>query len=494
MTTSHESKADHGLRDASLVRCANLIGGEWRASASGRTHPVLNPADGSLIAEVPFSDARDATAAVEAAQRAFAAWSARTAKDRAALLKRWHALIVENAADLGRLLSLEQGKPLDEATGEVLFGASYVEWYAEEGKRTYGDVIPSHAGNKRLVVVKQPVGVAAMITPWNFPSAMVTRKVGPALAAGCTVVLKPAEDTPLSALAVAELALRAGIPAGVFNVLTTGAPAPIGEVFTGHPAVRKLSFTGSTRVGKLLMKQCAESVKKVSLELGGNAPFIVFDDADLDAAIAGLMVCKFRNTGQTCISANRIYVQDGVFERFADKLVTTVSQLRVGAGIEPDVQQGPLINRAAFEKVCGLVDDAVASGARAAIGGKPHPLGGLYYEPTVLLDVRSAARMCSEEIFGPVAAITRFADEDEVVAMANDTPYGLAAYFYSRDVGRAWRVAERLEAGIVGINEGLISTELAPFGGVKESGIGREGSHHGIEDYLEVKYMCFGGI
>jgi succinate-semialdehyde dehydrogenase/glutarate-semialdehyde dehydrogenase len=417
-----------------------------------------------------------------------------TAKARSVLLKRWHALIIEHQEDLGRILAAEQGKPLAESIGEVVYGAGFVEWFAEEGKRAYGDVIPAHAADKQLVVVKGPVGVAALITPWNFPSAMVTRKVGPALAAGCTVVLKPAEDTPLSALALGELAQRAGIPAGVLNIVTSADPVPIGQVFTSHPLVRKVSFTGSTRVGKLLMAQAAGTVKKVSLELGGNAAFIVFDDADLDAAVAGLMACKFRNTGQTCISANRIFVQDGVFDAFVERLQAAIASLSVGDALESGVQQGPLINDAALRKVSGLVDDAVGRGARVVTGGGGHSLGGLFYRPTLLVDVPSQARLCHEEIFGPVAALQRFRTEAEVVALANDTPYGLASYFFSRDVGRAWRVAAALHVGIVGINEGFISTELAPFGGVKESGLGREGSKYGLDDYLETKYLCFGGL
>jgi succinate-semialdehyde dehydrogenase/glutarate-semialdehyde dehydrogenase len=494
MTTIHTPAGIPGLQDPTLVKDRQLIGGEWCASIDGRRHPVHDPATGECLGDVPFSTGADARAAIDAAHRAQPAWTGLTAKERAALLRRWHDLVLAHADDLGRVMSAEQGKPLAEAIGEVRFGAAYIEWYAEEAKRLFGETIPAHARDKRLAVVRQPVGVAALVTPWNFPSAMVSRKVAPALAAGCCVVLKPAEDTPLSALALAELACRAGLPPGVFNVVTTGAPAPIGEVFTGDARVRKLSFTGSTRVGKLLMRQCAEGIKKVSLELGGNAPFIVFEDADLDAAVAGLMVAKFRNTGQTCISANRIYVQHAVFDRFADKLATAVAQLKVGAGCEAGVQQGPLVNRAAFDKVKALVDDAVQRGARAAVGGRPHARGGLFLEPTVLLDVPPGVRLAQEEIFGPVAPLTRFSTEDEVIALANDTPYGLAAYFYSRDVGRCWRVAERLEAGMVGINEGMVSTELAPFGGIKESGIGREGSHHGIQDYLELKYLCFGGI
>lgn len=482
------------LRDPSLLKQANYIGGEWCAAADGVTHPVLNPSNQREIARVPASGAEDAKRAVAAAHAAGPAWAAKLAKERAAILRRWRDLIVEHQQDLGIILAAEQGKPLAESVGEVVYGAGFIEWFAEEGKRVYGDVIPPHAADKRLVVVKQPVGVTALITPWNFPSAMISRKVGPALAAGCTVVLKPAEDTPLSALALAELAHRAGVPAGVLNIVTSAQPAPIGDVFTTHPLVRKLSFTGSTRVGKLLMAQCAGTVKKVSLELGGNAAFIVFDDADLDAAVSGLMAGKFRNTGQTCISANRIFVQSGVYERFVEKLRHAMAALVVGEALQSNVQQGPLINEAAARKVAGLVDDARARGARVVSGGSQHALGGWFFEPTLLVDVAEDARLCHEEIFGPVAAVQRFDDEADVVAQANNTPYGLAAYFYSRDVGRAWRVAEALDVGIVGVNEGFISTEVAPFGGVKESGIGREGAKYGIEDYLEVKYICFGGI
>ena len=482
------------LTDPDLLRTRNLIAGTWQPAADGAEHPVANPSDMQVLASVPASSAQDAREAVAAAHAAGPAWAALTPKERGAILRRWSDLIVAHRYDLGIILASEQGKPLAESIGEVVYGAGFVDWFAEEGKRVYGDVIPAHARDKRLVVVKQPVGVTALVTPWNFPSAMITRKVGPALAAGCTVVLKPAEDTPLSALALGELAQRAGVPAGVLNIVASGNPVPIGEVFTTHPLVRKLSFTGSTRVGKLLMAQCAGTVKKVSLELGGNAAFIVFDDADLDAAVAGLMACKFRNTGQTCISANRIFVHDRVFESFVGKLAAAVRTLVVGDALAGGTQQGPLINAAAFNKVSALVQDAVMLGADVVVGGGAHPLGGLYYQPTVLTGVAMQARMAHEEIFGPVAALRRFRDEAEVVAWANDTPYGLAAYFYSRDVGRAWRVAEALEAGIVGVNEGSISTELAPFGGVKESGIGREGSKYGIEDYLETKYVCFGGI
>lgn len=482
------------LRTPSLVRTHNLIDGEWVQSHSGKSHPVFSPSDGALLATVTFSDAQDANAAISAAHQAFHPWSARTAKERTTLLKRWYELIVQHKEDLGTILSYEQGKPLSEAIGEVLFGASYIEWFAEEAKRVCGDVLATHASNKRLAVIKQAVGVAAMITPWNFPSAMISRKAAPALAAGCTVVLKPAEDTPLSALALGVLAERAGIPAGVLNIVVTGDPVPIGEALTASALVRKLSFTGSTRVGKLLMRQCADTVKKVSLELGGNAPFIVFDDADVDAAIAGLMAAKYRNTGQTCISANRIFVHDAIYDQFADKLVHAVSGLHVGDPMASVVDQGPLINHAALEKVVRLVADAKACGAQIATGGRIHTLGHLFYEPTVLLDVPPTAKLWREEIFGPVAALIRFHDEAQVIAQANDTPYGLAGYFYSRDIGRIWRVAEALEVGMVGINEGMISSELIPFGGVKESGIGREGSKYGLDDYLEMKYLCFGGI
>lgn len=482
------------LADKALLRQLNLIDGRWRAAASGERHPVINPANGAELARVPASGAQEATLAVEAAQRALPAWSAMTAKERAAILRRWYELILQHREDLGLILASEQGKPLAEAIGEVVYGAGFVEWFAEEAKRVYGDVIPPHARDRRLVVVKQPVGVAALVTPWNFPSAMITRKAGPALAAGCTVVLKPAEDTPLSALALGELALRAGVPHGAFNVVTTATPAPVGEVFTTHAAVRKLSFTGSTRVGKLLMSQCAGTVKKVSLELGGNAAFIVFDDADLDAALAGLMAVKFRNTGQTCVSANRIFVQAGVYERFAKMLRDAVGGMKTGDPLEPGIQQGPLINRAALDKVQSLVGDALSRGAKVEVGGTLHELGGLFFHPTVLTGVTPEMRMCHEEIFGPVAPLQRFENEADVVAQANDTPYGLAGYFYSRDVGRAWRVAEALEVGMVGVNEGAMSTELAPFGGVKESGIGREGSKYGIEEYVETKYVCFGGV
>lgn len=482
------------LSDKTLLRARNLIGGRWCAAADGTEHPVINPSNDEVLGYVPASGARDAQDAIAAAHGAGPGWAEATAKARAAVLRRWYDLIIQHREGLGLILAAEQGKPLTESIGEVVYGAGFIEWFAEEGKRAYGDVIPTHAADKRLVVIKQAVGVAALITPWNFPSAMVTRKVGPALAAGCTVVLKPAEDTPLSALALGELALRAGIPAGVFNIVTSANPSEVGEVFTTDPLVRKLSFTGSTRVGKMLMAQCAGTVKRVSLELGGNAAFIVFEDADLDAAISGLMAGKFRNTGQTCISPNRIFVHESISEQFAQQLAVLVRELRVGDALAAGTQQGPVINRAALEKVNELVADAVARGARAVTGGKTHGTGGLFFEPTLLVNVPADARLCREEIFGPVIALQTFMDDAEVITRANNTPYGLAGYFYSRDVGRAWQVAEALDVGIVGVNEGSISTELAPFGGIKESGIGREGSKYGLDDYLNTKYVCFGGV
>jgi succinate-semialdehyde dehydrogenase/glutarate-semialdehyde dehydrogenase len=425
---------------------------------------------------------------------ALPAWRAKTAKERGILLRRWYDLILANQEDLAVLMTLEQGKPLVEARGEVAYGASFIEWFAEEGKRVYGEVIPAPTGDKRLLVIKQPVGVTAAITPWNFPIAMITRKVAPALAAGCTSVVKPAEATPLSALALAELAVRAGIPSGVLNIITTARPAVVGGVLTASPIVRKLSFTGSTPVGKRLMAACADTVKRVSLELGGNAPFIVFDDADLDAAVRGALASKYRNAGQTCVCANRLLVQDGVYDAFAAKLSEAVAQMKVDDGLEAGTQIGPLINEAAVKKVEGLVADAVTKGAKVVLGGSRHARGGNFYAPTVLTDVTPEMAMAREEIFGPVAPLFRFKTDDEAVQMANDTCYGLASYFYSRDIGRIWRVAEQLEYGMVGINEGIISNEVAPFGGVKESGIGREGSHYGIDEYLTIKYLCLGGL
>src|SRR5512138_1475487 len=431
--------------------------------------------------------------AIQAAETAWPAWRKLLAKERANILRKWFNLILENQEDLARLMTLEQGKPLAEAKGEVVYGASFIEWFAEEAKRVYGDTIPQHQADKRIVVVKQPVGVVAAITPWNFPNAMITRKCAPALAAGCPVVIKPATQTPYSAFALAELAERAGIPAGVINILT-GSAKEIGGELTSSPIVRKLSFTGSTEVGKLLMQQCASTVKKISLELGGNAPFLVFDDADLDAAVEGAIISKFRNTGQTCVCANRILVQDGVYDAFAEKLAAAVKKLKVGPGLEDGVNLGPLIDKAALDKVEEHVADAKAKGAEVRLGGAPHERGGTFYQPTVLTNVTTQMKVTREETFGPVAPLFRFKTEEEAIALANDTEFGLAAYFYARDIGRVWRVGEALESGMVGINTGLISTEVAPIGGVKESGIGREGSKYGIEEFLEVKYLCMGGI
>ncbi|WPG36249.1 NAD-dependent succinate-semialdehyde dehydrogenase [Variovorax sp. EBFNA2] len=482
------------LKDTALLKCLAFIGGEWVAARDGASHEVRNPANGEMIAAVPDMDAADTDRAVAAAQAALPAWRARPAKERSALLRRWHDLVIGAEEDLALLMTLEQGKSLTEALGEVRYGASFIEWFAEEGKRAYGDLIPAPTPDRRLMVMKQGVGVTAAITPWNFPIAMITRKVAPALAAGCTSVVKPAEATPLSALALAELAQRAGIPAGVLNVVTTARPALVGGALTASPVVRKLSFTGSTPVGKLLMAQCAATVKRVSMELGGNAPFIVFDDADLDLAVQGAIASKYRNAGQTCVCANRFLVHEAVFDAFAERLVRAVEQLKVGAGIEPGVQIGPLIDGRAVAKVGRLVDEARSQGARVLAGGVVHVLGGNFYTPTVLADVTSEMAVVREEIFGPVAPLMRFASDDEAVQLANDTPFGLAAYFYTRDVRRAWRVAERLEYGMVGVNEGLISNEVAPFGGIKESGVGREGSKYGLDEYLETKYVCHGGI
>lgn len=481
------------LNDTSLFRQKAYIGGAWVDADNAKTFNVTNPATGAVLGTVPQMGRGETARAIQAANEALPAWRGKTAKERCAILKRWFDLVMANQKDLAAMMTAEQGKPLAEAMGEIVYGASFIEWFAEEGKRLYGETIPTNAPDRRIQVIKQPIGVVASITPWNFPNAMITRKCAPALAAGCTVVAKPAEDTPYSALALAELAERAGIPKGVFNVVT-GIPQEIGAEITSNPIVRKVSFTGSTAVGKLLMKQCADTVKKVSLELGGNAPFIVFDDADLDAAILGVMASKYRNAGQTCVCANRIYVQDGVYEAFAAKMAVAVGALKVGDGSEGGVSQGPLINAAAINKVERLVADAVAKGAKVVVGGTRHELGGTFYTPTILTDVTNDMACASEEIFGPVAPLYRFSDEADVVQKANDTPFGLAAYFYARDVGRVYRVAEALEYGIVGINEGIISTEVAPFGGVKESGLGREGGKYGIEEFVEVKYLCLGGI
>ncbi len=482
------------LQDKSLFRTQAYVGGEWKAADSKATFAVTDPATGAELAQVAELGSAEAERAVAAAEAAFPAWRTLTAKQRAQILRKWFDLILANQEDLAQLLTAEQGKPLAEARGEIAYGASFIEWFAEEGKRVYGDVIPSHGPDKRIIVLKQPIGVVAAVTPWNFPNAMITRKVAPALAAGCTVVIKPAEDTPLSALALAELAGRAGMPAGVFNIVTCKNPKGVGAVLTGDARVRKFTFTGSTETGKMLMRQCADTVKKVSLELGGNAPFIVFDDADLDAAVAGAMASKYRNAGQTCVCANRLLVQEGVYDAFAAKLGEKVAALKVGPGTGEGVAQGPLINDEAILKVERLVADALAKGARVIVGGKRHELGGTFYQPTILADVTPAMDCASQEIFGPVAPLYKFKTEDEAVRLANDTPFGLAAYFYARDVGRVMRVAEALEYGIVGINEGIISTEVAPFGGVKESGIGREGSKYGIDDFLEIKYLCLGGV
>ncbi len=482
------------LKDPTLLRPDAYIDGAWTTAGSGARFAVTNPATGETLAEVADCSADDAKAAVEAAHAAFPAWRAKTAKERAALMRKWFELIMANQEDLAVIMTSEQGKPLAETRGEVAYGASFIEWFAEEGKRLYGDVIPTHAAGKRILALKEPIGVVAAITPWNFPNAMITRKCAPALAAGCTFVIKPPRETPLSCLALAELAHRAGIPRGVFNAVPSRQASKVGAELTSNPLVRKFTFTGSTEIGKLLMAQCATTVKKVSLELGGNAPFIVFDDADLDAAADGAMLSKYRNMGQTCVCANRLYVQDAVYDAFAAKLGERVAKLKVGNGLEDGVAQGPLINMDAVEKVERLLADATAHGAQVVAGGHRHALGGTFFEPTIVAGVTSEMEIAQEEIFGPVATLFRFKDEAEVIAKANDTPFGLAAYFYARDVGRIWRVAEALEYGIIGVNEGIISTEVAPFGGMKESGIGREGSKYGIEDFLEIKYVLMGGL
>lgn len=482
------------LTDPALFRQNAYINGKWVEAHDGGTNAVLNPATGEQIATVPDLGSEDTLMAIDAAKSAMPAWKSRTAKERAVYLRKWFDLIVAAKDDLAILMTTEQGKPLSETGGEVLYGASFIEWYAEEGKRVYGDVIPTHAADKRIIVTKEPIGVVAAITPWNFPNAMITRKCAPALAAGCTMVIKPAEDTPLSALALMVLAERAGIPAGVINVVTTKRPVEVGKTLTDSPIIRKLSFTGSTAVGKQLMRQCADTVKKMSLELGGNAPLIIFDDADLDKAVAGAIVSKFRNSGQTCVCANRILIQNSVYDEFAEKYATETRKIETGNCLEDNFQQGPMINKAAVEKVTDMLGDAVAKGARVLCGGKPHQLGGNFFEPTVVADVTADMRLANEEIFGPIAPLFRFETEEEAIAMANDTEYGLAAYFFSRDLGRVWRVTEGLEYGMVAVNEGILSTEVAPFGGVKESGIGREGSKYGIDEYLEMKYMLLGGI
>lgn len=481
------------LEDASLLKQDAWIGGRWTAAADGRRVVIRNPANGSIVGEVPLMGAVETRSAIEAAATALPSWSRKTAKERAAVLRRFADLMIANTNDLAVIMTAEQGKPLAESKGEIAYAASFIEWFAEEGKRVYGDVIPTFRADSRVLVLRQPVGVAAAITPWNFPAAMITRKLGPALAAGCTFVCKPAPQTPFSALALAELAQRAGIPDGVFNIVT-GDAEQIGGELTRNTLVRKLSFTGSTAVGKKLIAQCADTVKKVSMELGGNAPFIVFNDADLDAAVQGAMASKYRNTGQTCVCANRIYVQSGVYEAFAAKLAQAVSALRVGDGLQGPTDQGPLIDQRALEKVQMHITDAVQHGARIACGGKPHALGGTFFEPTILLDVTSQMRVAREETFGPVAPLFKFETEADAIRMANETEFGLAAYFYTRDLARSWRVQEALEYGLVGVNTGLMSTEVAPFGGMKESGLGREGSRYGIDEYTEMKYVCVGGL
>jgi succinate-semialdehyde dehydrogenase / glutarate-semialdehyde dehydrogenase len=481
------------LQDPKLFRQACYIDGAWVEAASQGAIAVDNPATGEIIGHVPKLGRAETGRAIDAAARAFPAWRRRPAKERAAILRRWFDLMMANQADLAALMTTEQGKPLGESKGEVAYAASFLEWFGEEAKRVYGDTIPAPQADKRIIVVKEPIGVVACITPWNFPLAMITRKAGPAIAAGCTVVLKPASQTPFSALALAELAERAGVPAGVFNVIT-GPATEIGAELTSNPTVRKVSFTGSTEIGKLLMAQSASTVKKLSLELGGNAPFIVFEDADLDAAVEGAIASKYRNTGQTCVCANRLLVQDSVYDAFASKLSEAVKKLTPAPGMDPGSTQGPLIDDRAVEKVESHIADATAKGAKVLVGGKRHALGGRFFEPTILTGVTSEMAVAREETFGPVAPLFRFENEARAIALANDTEFGLAAYFYGRDVGRIWRVAEALEYGIIGINTGIISTEVAPFGGVKESGLGREGSRYGLEEFLEIKYLCLGGI
>ncbi len=481
------------LKDPTLFRQQAYINGQWCDADSFECIDVTNPATGSVIGKVPLMGAAETRRAIDSANAAWPAWRKKTAKERSAILRRWNDLMLSNVDDLGLIMTLEQGKPLAEAKGEVSYAASFIEWFAEEAKRVAGDTLPSPWNDRRIVVTKEPIGVCAAITPWNFPAAMITRKVGPALAAGCPIVVKPSEATPYTALAMVVLAERAGVPAGILNVVT-GSSRAIGGEMTANPIVRKLSFTGSTEVGRLLMSQSAATIKKLSLELGGNAPFIVFDDADLNEAVEGALLSKYRNAGQTCVCANRIYVQSGVYEAFADKLATAVKKLKVGDGTQDGVNQGPLIDLKAVEKVEEHVADAVSKGGRVLVGGKRHPLGNSFFEPTVIIDVTPDMRVAKEETFGPLAPLFRFDTEEEVIAMANDTEFGLASYFYSRDLGRVWRVAEALEVGMVGINTGLISNEISPFGGVKQSGLGREGSSYGMDDYLVIKYMCMGGI
>ena len=481
------------LRDPELFRQQAYLSGHWCDADSGATTAVNNPATGDVLGTVPTMGADETRRAIADAKKAWTNWRRRTAKERSVILREWHDLMLANVDDLGMLMTAEQGKPLAESKGEIGYAAGFIEWFAEEGKRIYGDTIPSPWTDRRVVVIKEPIGICAAVTPWNFPAAMITRKAGPALAAGCPMIVKPAMATPFSALALAVLAERAGVPPGVFTVLT-GSSRAIGGEMTSNPDVRKVTFTGSTEVGRTLMRQSAETIKKLSLELGGNAPFIVFNDADLDAAVVGAIASKYRNTGQTCVCVNRIYVQSGVYDQFAEKLVKAVEGLKVGDGFDPEVTQGPLIDYAAVEKVEEHIQDAVSRGARVLTGGQRHTLGGTYFQPTVLANVPADATVAREETFGPLAPLFRFETDDEALQLANDTEFGLASYFYSRDIGRVWRVAEGLESGMVGINTGMLSTEVAPFGGVKQSGLGREGSKYGIEEFLEMKYLCFGGI
>jgi succinate-semialdehyde dehydrogenase/glutarate-semialdehyde dehydrogenase len=482
------------LDDSTLLKSDAYINGKWCAADDGARFDVTNPATGEVLVSLPDMGVAETRAAIEAANAAWPEWRARTAKDRAGILRKLFFLMMENQEDLARLITAEGGKPMAESRGEVAYGAAFIEWFGEEAKRVYGDVIPSTFTDRRIVVDKEPIGVCAAITPWNFPIAMVTRKVGPALAAGCPIILKPAHETPLSALALAELAERAGLPAGLFSVVTSASGRVVGGEMTSNPIVRKLTFTGSTGVGKVLMRQCSDTIKKLSLELGGNAPFIVFDDADLDKAVAGAIASKYRNSGQTCVCVNRFIVQDGIYDEFAAKLSAAVNAMKVGNGAEEGVVQGPLINEAGVEKVESHVNDAIEKGACVVTGGKRHALGGNFFEPTVLTDVTADMAVAHEETFGPLSPLFRFKTEEEAIALSNDTEFGLAAYFYTRDAARTWRVSRALEYGIVGINEGIISTEVAPFGGVKESGLGREGSKYGIEDFLEIKYICMGGL
>lgn len=479
------------LNDGELLREACFINGDWVEADDRSTRDIINPANGELLATVPNMGSAETKRAIETAQAAFVSWREKTAAERAGVLRRWYELMLEHKKDLATIMTLEQGKPLAESLGEISYGASFIEWFAEEAKRVYGDTIPSHQADKRILVIKQPVGVCAAITPWNFPNAMITRKAGAALAAGCTMVVKPAGNTPLSALALGELANRAGMPHGVLNIVT-GSASAIGDELTANPIVRKLSFTGSTEVGRLLLAKCSDTVKKVSMELGGNAPFIVFDDADIDAAVEGAIQSKYRNTGQTCVCANRFLVQDGVYDEFAEKLSIAVGEMKVGDGMDEGVTQGPLINEEAVQKVEEHISDAVSKGARVMVGGERHELGGSFFQPTLMVDVSTEMMLAHEETFGPVAPLFRFETEEQAIEMANDTEFGLAAYFYSQNLGRVWRVSEHLEYGMVGINSGIISTAIAPFGGVKQSGMGREGSKYGLDEYVEIKYLCMG--